>query len=310
MEARSTRDAYGDALLKLGNKNEVVVLDTDLSTSTQTNRFARKYPDRFINVGCAEQDLIGVASGLALSGKISFASTYAIFLCRAWEQIRNTVAHDNLNVKLAVSHAGLTNGPDGASHQSLEDIALMRVLPNMTVISPADAREAEEAVLYEASRKGPAYIRLNRVKSPVIFDDSYRFKIGRAVKMNDGTDVGIIATGTMVHEALEAARLLKEKDIDATVLNIHTIKPMDRSAIIKTAKETGAIITVEEHSIYGGLGGAVAEILGENYPVPMRIIGVNDRFGESGEYEDLLTKYGLRAENIMEKVNELRRYNK
>lgn len=310
MELKSTRDAYGDALLKLGNNNDVVVLDTDLSTSTQTNKFAKKYPDRFINVGCAEQNLIGVASGLALAGKISFASTYAIFSCRAWEQIRNTVAHDNLNVKVAVSHAGLTNGPDGASHQSLEDIALMRVLPNMTVIAPSDAIEAEMAVLSEADRKGPAYIRLNRVKSPVIFDDNYKFTLGKAVKMSDGNDVGIIATGTMVHEALEAARLLKEDNIEASILNIHTIKPIDKNSIIKLAKETDAIITVEEHSIYGGLGGAVAEILGENYPVQMRILGVNDRFGESGEYEELLTKYGLKAKNIVAKVNELRRCNK
>jgi len=310
MELKSTRDAYGDALLKFGNNNDVVVLDTDLSTSTQTNKFAKKYPDRFINVGCAEQNLIGVASGLALAGKISFASTYAIFSSRAWEQIRNTVAHDNLNVKVAVSHAGLTNGPDGASHQSLEDIALMRVLPNMTVIAPSDAIEAEMAVLSEADRKGPAYIRLNRVKSPVIFDDNYKFTLGKAVKMNEGNDVGIIATGTMVHEALEAARLLKEDNIEASILNIHTIKPIDKNSIIKLAKETGAIITVEEHSIYGGLGGAVAEILGENYPVQMRILGVNDRFGESGEYEELLTKYGLKAKNIVAKVNELRRCNK
>jgi transketolase len=286
MELKSTRDAYGDALVALGTeKEEVVVLDADLSVSTQTNKFAKKYPERFFNVGCAEQNLIGVAAGLAVAGKTPFVSTYAIFSNRAWEQIRNTVAHDNLNVKIAVSHAGLTNGPDGASHQSLEDIALMRVIPNMTVIVPSDAVEAEKAVISEACRAGPTYIRLNRVKTPIIFDENnYNFVHGKAVLLNDGADLAIIATGTMVYEALEASKMLKKEDVDTCVLNIHTIKPIDKNIIIKIAKETGAVITVEEHSIYGGLGGAVAEILAETYPVPMKIMGVNDKFGESGEY--------------------------
>lgn len=305
MTFKSTRDAYGDALLKLGDTDNVVVLDADLSTSTQTNKFAKKYPQRFFNVGCAEQNLIGVAAGFAVSGKTPFASTYAIFSTRAWEQIRNTVAHDNLDVKIAVSHAGLTNGPDGASHQSLEDIALMRVIPNMTVIVPSDAVEAEKAVISEVRRKGPAYIRLNRANTPIIFDENYEFTIGKSLKLTDGDDIAIIATGTMVHEALEAFWTLKNNNIDACVINIHTIKPIDGDNIIKSAKETGAVITVEEHSVYGGLGGAVAEILGEKYPVPMKIIGINDAFGESGEYHELLKKHGLTAANIVKSAKEL-----
>ena len=306
MELKSTRDAYGDALVALGKeKEEVVVLDADLSVSTQTNKFAKEYPERFFNVGCAEQNLIGVAAGLAVAGKTAFASTYAIFSNRAWEQIRNTVAHDNLNVKIAVSHAGLTNAPDGASHQSLEDIALMRVIPNIAVIVPSDAVEAEKAVITEASRAGPAYLRFNRVKTPCIFDEKYEFEIGKAVKLISGGDLTIIATGTMVHEAMNAAKMLAEENISTCVLNIHTIKPIDRESIINVAKETGAIVTVEEHSIYGGLGSAVAEILVEKYPVPMKIIGVNDIFGESGEYNELLEKYGLTSNNIFKSAKEL-----
>lgn len=311
MDPVSTRDAYGDALIKLGSiNNNVVVLDCDLSTSTQTNKFAKKFPERFFNVGCAEQNLIGVSSGLAVAGKISFASTYAIFSCRAWEQIRNTVAHDNLNVKLAVSHSGLTNGADGASHQSIEDIAIMRVIPNMTVIVPCDGIEAEKAVFSEANRKGPAYIRLNRIKTPVIFDESYVFSIGKGIRLTDGRDIGIISTGTMVHEALEAEKILRKDKIYASVLNIHTIKPLDKKKIIDIAKETGCIITVEEHSIYGGLGSAVAEVLVSNYPIRMITLGVNDVFGESGEYIDLLKKHGLTASNIVNSVRELLRMKK
>ncbi len=310
MESKSTRDAYGDALLKLGDHPGVVVLDADLSVSTQTNKFAGKYPSRFINVGCAEQNLMGVAAGLAIAGKIPFASTYAIFSMRAWEQIRNTIAHDNLSVKIAVSHAGLTNGPDGASHQSLEDLALMRVIPNMSVINLCDAVETKSAVISETTRKGPAYIRLNRAKTPVIFNDNYSFKFGEAVKLIDGNDLAIFATGTMVHKALEASEILKKDRINARVINIHTIKPLDEKTIINTAKETGAVISVEEHSILGGLGGAIAEVLGEHYPVPMKIIGVPDVFGESGEYEELLEKFGLTAGNIVTSAREIVRRKK
>ena len=305
MELKSTRDAYGDALLELGDNPNVVVLDADLSISTQTNKFAVKYPLRFINVGCAEQNLMGVAAGFAIAGKIPFASTYAIFSMRAWEQIRNTIAHDKLSVKIAVSHAGLTNGPDGASHQSLEDLALMRVIPSMSVINPCDAVETRSAVISETSRKGPAYIRLNRAKTPVIFDDNYHFRFGEAVKLTDGNDLAIFATGTMVHKALEASEILKKDKINARVINIHTIKPLDEKTIIKTAKETGAVISVEEHSIFGGLGGAIAEVLVEHYPVPMKIIGVKDVFGESGEYEELLEKFGLTTLNIVTSAREI-----
>ena len=310
MESKSTRDAYGDALLELGDNPGVVVLDADLSISTQTNKFAIKYPLRFINVGCAEQNLMGVAAGLAIAGKIPFASTYAIFSMRAWEQIRNTIAHDKLSVKIAVSHAGLTNGPDGASHQSLEDLALMRVIPNMSVINPCDAVETMSTVISETLRKGPAYIRLNRAKTPVIFDDNYHFRFGEAVKLTDGNDLAIIATGTMVHKALEASAILKKEGINARVINIHTIKPLDEKTIIKTAKETGAIISVEEHSIFGGLGGAISEVLGEHYPVHMKIIGVKDVFGESGEYDELLKKFGLTTLNIVTSAREILRRKK
>ena len=310
MESKSTRDAYGDALLELGDNPGVVVLDADLSISTQTNKFAIKYPLRFINVGCAEQNLMGVAAGLAIAGKIPFASTYAIFSMRAWEQIRNTIAHDNLSVKIAVSHAGLTNGPDGASHQSLEDLALMRVIPNMSVINPCDAVETMSTVISETLRKGPAYIRLNRAKTPVIFDDNYHFRFGEAVKLTDGNDLAIVATGTMVHKALEASEILKKEGIDARVINIHTIKPLDEKTIINTAKETGAVISVEEHSIFGGLGGAIAEVLGEYYPVPMKKLGVRDVFGESGEYDELLKKFGLTTLNIVTSAREILRRKK
>ncbi len=310
MESKSTRDAYGDALLRLGDNPDVVVLDADLSVSTQTGRFAGKYPSRFIDTGCAEQNLMGVAAGLAIAGKIPFASTYAIFSMRAWEQIRNTIAHDTLSVKIAVSHAGLTNGPDGASHQSLEDIALMRVIPRMSVINPCDAVETMGAVISETARRGPAYIRLNRAKTPVIFDETYSFRFGEAVRLTDGDDLAIFATGTMVHKACEASEVLKREGIDARVINIHTIKPLDEKTIIRAAKETGAVISVEEHSIFGGLGGAIAEVLGEQYPVPMKIIGVKDVFGESGEYEELLEKFGLTTLNIVTSAKEILRRKK
>lgn len=305
MELRSTRDAYGDALLKLGDNKDVIVIDADLSSSTQTNKFAKKYPDRFINVGCAEQNLIGVAAGFAISRKIPYANTYAIFSNRAWEQIRNTVAYDNLNVKIVVSHSGLTDAPDGMSHQSLEDIALMRVIPNMTVIVPCDAIETEKIIISEAYRKGPAYIRLNRVKTPIILDNSYEFELNKAVKLRDGHDISIITTGTMVYECLNAAQILENEGISSYVLNIHTIKPIDRDSIIKAAKKTDRVMTVEEHSILGGLGSAVSELLGEEYPVQIKKVGVKDMFGESGEYKELLKIHGLTSEDIAISAKEL-----
>lgn len=305
-EALSTREACGFALLNLGYEEEdIVVLDADLSVSTQTKKFAEKFPDRFFNVGCAEQNLIGTAAGLAIGGKIAFAGTYAMFLSRAWEQIRNTVAHDNLNVKIVASHAGLTNAPDGASHQSFEDIALMRCIPNMCVLNPADALETEKMIFNEVHRKGPSYIRLNRISTPIINSDDYVFKFGKTVEIREGEDITIIATGTMVIEAIKASEMLKKEGISARVINVPTIKPLDHKDIIKSAKDTGHIITIEEHSIYGGLGGAIAEIIVENHPVPMKIMGINDRFGESGEYQYLIRKFGLTDVEIVNNAREL-----
>lgn len=306
MELKSTREAYGTALAKLGSTcKNIVVLDADLSISTKTSNFKERYPERFFNVGCAEQNLIGVAAGLAIAGKVAFASTFAIFSNRAWEQIRNVVAHDNLNVKIAATHSGLTASKDGASHQSLEDIALMRVIPNMSIIVPADSIETEKVILSEVNRRGPAYIRLNREKTPVIYNNDYRFRFGKAVRLTDGDDLTIIATGTMVPEVIYASKMLREENINARVLNIHTIKPIDKEAIIESAQKTNAIITVEEHSIYGGLGSAVCEVLAESYPVPIKIIGINDKFGESGEYKQLLKRYGLTAFDIVKSAKEL-----
>ncbi len=291
--------------MKVGKDNDIVVLDADLSISTKTSLFGKKYPDRFFDVGCAEQNLIGVAAGFALSGNVTFASTYAIFVTRAWEQIRNTLAHDNLNVKIAVTHAGLTNAQDGASHQSIEDIAIMRSIPNMRVSSPADAVEAEKIILSEIDTQGPAYIRLNREPTPVIFDDSYEYISGNATKLVEGSDLAICATGSMVHTAIEAANLLKEEQISATVVDVHTIKPLDVATIRNIAKKCGRIVTVEEHSRFGGLGSAIAEIVVETCPVPMKIIGINDTFGSSGGYRELLEMYGLTAENIVKSSKEL-----
>ena len=301
----SARETYGDILAELGNNNpDIVVIDADLSVSTQTIRFSKKFPHRFINVGCAEQNLIGTAAGLALSGKTVFASTYAIFLCRAWEQIRNTIAHDKLDVKIVVTHAGLSNASDGASHQSIEDIALMRVIPNMRVIVPADAIQTRQAICYEANHKGPAYIRLNREKTPNVFESDYKFN-DYAKQLCEGGDVAIIATGSMVHESLKASALLKKAQISASVIEIHTIKPLDTSSILKAARECGAILTIEEHSKIGGLGSAVAEFLCTTYPVPMTILGINDKFGESGHYLELLEKNQILDKFIVNGVKDL-----
>lgn len=300
----ATRDAYGEALVELGNINkDVVVLDADLSKSTKTSDFGKAFPERFFNMGIAEQNLLGTAAGFAASGKIPFASSFAVFAVgRAYDQIRNTIAYPHLNVKIAASHAGLTVGEDGGSHQMLEDIALMRVLPGMTVIVPADAAETKQAVLAAAEYDGPVYIRLGRPKVPVLFDEAYRFQIGKGVLMQDGTDVTLIATGIMVSKALEAAELLQTEGVSAAVINISTIKPLDTGLIGKLAEKTGAVVTCEEHNVIGGLGSAVAEALSERHPVPMARVGVNDAFGQSGLPDELLTKYGLTAENIAEKA--------
>lgn len=297
----ATREAYGEILKELGGKHQnIVVLDADLSKSTKTAVFAKAFPQRFFNVGIAEQNLMGIGAGLAAGGKIPFVSTFAMFAAgRAFEQIRNSICYPKLNVKIAATHAGLTVGEDGASHQSIEDISLMRSVPNMTVIVPADAEETRKAVAFAAEYDGPVYIRLGRMSVPDLFTSDYQFEYGKAVQIVNGSDVTIIATGIMVGSAKQAAEQLREAGISARVLNIHTIKPIDQAAIIKAAADTGAIVTCEEHSIIGGLGSAVAEVLVENAPVPMERIGVKDTFGESGTPNTLLVKYQLTADDIV-----------
>lgn len=303
----ATRDAYGDALVALGKKrNDVVALDADLSGSTKTAKFAKIFPDRFFNIGIAEQDMIGTAAGLAIGGKLPFASTFAVFATgRAWEQVRQSVCYPNLNVKIVASHAGITVGEDGGSHQSVEDIAVMRVLPNMTVIVPADGPETTQAIEAVAEYKGPCYVRVGRNKVPMLFGEDYKFKIGKAHVFHEGGDATIIAAGIMVAEALLARELLKAEGIDAGVINMSTIKPLDTEAIIAAAKRCGAIVTAEEHSIIGGLGGAVAEVIAESAPVPMKRIGVKDLFGTSGDQEGLLKHYGMSASDIVAAVKEV-----
>ncbi len=302
MEKVATRDAYGKALVKLGEKMpQVVVLDADLSKSTKTHDFKEVFPDRFINVGIAEQNLLGIAAGMAASGKIAFASTFAVFATgRAFEQIRNSIAYTELNVKIAATHAGLTVGEDGASHQAIVDMAVMRALPNMTVIVPADGTETEKAVFAAATHDGPVYIRLGRAPVPVLFGEDYKFQIGKAVVLRDGKDVSLLACGIMVNEAMKAAEELAREGVSARVINVSTLKPMDKDTIIKAALETGALVTAEEHNIIGGLGSAVAEVIVENTPVPLERVGIKDTFGESGKPEELLEKYGLTVKDIKE----------
>ena len=293
--------------MALGKKrNDVVALDADLSGSTKTAKFAKIFPDRFFNIGIAEQDMIGTAAGLAIGGKLPFASTFAVFATgRAWEQVRQSVCYPNLNVKIVASHAGVTVGEDGGSHQSVEDIAVMRVLPNMTVIVPADGPETMQAIEAVAEYKGPCYVRVGRNKVPTLFGEDYKFKIGKAHVFHEGGDAAIIATGIMVAEALTARDLLKAEGIDAGVINMSTIKPLDADAVIAAAKRCGAIVTAEEHSIIGGLGGAVAEVIAESAPVPMKRIGVKDLFGTSGDQEGLLKHYGMSASDIVAAVKEV-----
>ncbi|KAF5071682.1 1-deoxy-D-xylulose-5-phosphate synthase [anaerobic digester metagenome] len=300
-EKKATRQAYGDYLVKLGEKNpNLVVLDADLSGATKTNIFKKAYPERHFNVGIAEANLMGMAAGLATAGKVPFASTFAIFGAgRAYEIIRNSICYPKLNVKIALTHAGISVGEDGGSHQSVEDIALMRVLPNMTVLSPADAIETEKMLDAAMTIEGPVYIRLGRSDVPVLFDESYHFELGKASMMKSGSDVTIIATGLMVALAMEAADQLKEEGISAQVINMGSIKPIDVDAIKQAALTTGAIVTAEEHSIIGGLGGAVAEVLGDEAPVPLERVGVKDLFGQSGKVAPLMEKYGLTANAIV-----------
>ncbi len=299
-ELKATRDAYGEALVEIGENNDnIVVLDADLSASTKTAKFRKCFPDRFLNIGIAEQNLINVAAGLSTCGKIVFASSFALFATgRPWEQIRNTVAYSNLNVKIVASHGGISVGADGSSHQSLEDIAIMRAIPNMKVIVPCDANESHNAVLAAAAAPGPFYIRLGREKVPMITDPKHKFRVGKAEALRDGDDVTIIACGMMVDAALKAADILEKDGLKASVIDMHTIKPVDTETIMKYARKTGCIVTAEEHSIIGGLGGAVCEFLSENHPVPVYRIGTRDCFGQSGEPALLLKEYNMTPENI------------
>lgn len=302
-EKMATRQAYGQALAEFGENPNIVVMDADLSKSTNTASFQKKYPRRFINTGIAEANMMSTAAGLAACGKTVFASSFAMFAAeRAFEQVRNSIAYPRLNVKIGASHGGITVGEDGATHQCLEDIALMRTLPGMVIINPADATEAKAAVKAAICHDGPVYLRLGRLAVPQIFDQNpaYHFELGKGICIQDGTDVTIIATGLMVFEAIEAARQLKEQGLSARVLNIHTIKPLDRELVVKAARKTGAIVTAEEHSVNGGLGSAVAETLVEEYPVPMCRIGVQDLFGRSGKPAELMKWYHLTAEDIVE----------
>ena len=303
----ATRDAYGQALLILGEENSnVVVLDADLSKSTKTADFGKKYPHRFFNMGIAEANMLGTAAGLAAAGKIPFASTFAIFATgRAFEQVRNSIAYPKLNVKIAATHAGITVGEDGASHQAIEDVAIMRALPNMVVLVPADGEETRQAILAAAKYDGPVYIRMGRLAVPLLFGEDYHFEIGKASVLQEGTDAAIMANGLMVSIALEAAAELAAEGISVNVVNVSSVKPLDEETIVRIAKQTKAVVTAEEHNIIGGLGSAIAEVLGEKLPTPMVRIGLKDTFGESGSPEELLKKYGLTKVDLVKAVHEV-----
>ncbi len=303
----ATRESYGNILIELGKENkDIVVLDADLSKSTKTAGFAKHFPKRFINAGIAEQNLMGMAAGLATTGKIPFASTFAVFATgRAFEIIRNSICYPKLNVKIAATHAGITVGEDGGSHQSIEDIAIMRSLPNMKIIVPADDVETRQAVRAAAHINGPVYLRLGRLGVPPIFDENHTFTFGKGNVLKDGKDITIIGMGLMISKCLKAAELLKQEGISARVINISTIKPIDEELIIQAAKETKRILTVEEHSVIGGLGSAVCDVLSTHYPVPVVKIGMNDTFGESGKPEELLTKYGLTVDHIYDMAQKI-----
>ena len=302
-----TRDGYGHALVALGATNpDVIVLDADLAKSTRSDWFAAKYPDRFFDVGISEQDMVGTAAGLALCGKIPFATTYAVFVAgRAWDQIRTTVCYSDLNVKIAGAHGGISAGGDGATHQSLEDIAVMRVLPNMNVIVPCDATEAKKATIAAAAIHGPCYLRFAREATPIFTSEEDAFEIGKANTLRDGSDATVIACGPLVYESLLAHDLLKEQGISLRVINMHTVKPLDEAAVLKAAAETGAIVTVEEAQVMGGLGGAVAETLVKNKPVPVEMMAIFDTFLECGTPSELAAKYKLIAADIAEAVQKV-----
>lgn len=302
-EKKATREAYGAALAEFGSDERIVVLDADLSKSTKTESFKKLYPERFVNMGIAEGNMMSVAAGLSTCGKIVFASSFAMFAAgRAFEQVRNSIGYPHLNVKIGATHAGISVGEDGATHQCLEDIGIMRTIPGMTVINPADATESRLAVKAAIDYNGPVYLRFGRLAVPTIFGDGYKFEWGKGVQLAEGSDVTIVATGLMVPNAIEAKGALREMGIDAGVINIHTIKPIDEEIITAAARKTGAIVTAEEHNIIGGLGSAVAEVVAENFPVPVKRVGTRDAFGRSGVPAELLTLYGLDTKTIVEKA--------
>ena len=302
---KATREGYGDGLVEVGKVNEnLIVLDADLAEATKTNVFKKAFPERHIDCGIAECNMMGIAAGLAATGKVPFASSFAMFSAgRAFEQVRNSIGYPHLNVKIGATHAGISVGEDGATHQCNEDIALMRTIPGMVILNPSDYIEAKEAVKAAVENDGPCYLRFGRLAVPVINDkEDYKFEIGKAITVREGKDVTIIASGLTVSTSLEAAELLAKDGIEAKVINMHTIKPIDAEAVINAAKETGKVVTVEEHSVIGGLGSAVCDVLSENYPVKVKKIGVYDRFGESGPATELIKKYGLDGESIYKEV--------
>lgn len=301
---KATRQSYGEALLELGKENKnIVVFDADLSTATKTNIFAKEFPERFYDMGIAEQNMISTAAGMSTCGKIPYASTFAVFAAgRAYDQIRNSVCYPKLNVKICAIHAGVTVGEDGATHQMIEDISLMRTLPNMTVLSTSDDVQTKWAVKEISKINGPVYLRLSRLATPIIYGENQKFEIGKAVQIGEGTDATIFATGVTVSEAIRAQEILKNNGIEVRVVDIHTIKPIDKEMIIKCAKETKKLISVEDHNVIGGLGSAIAEVLTEGYPVKLVRMGINDTFGKSGKAIELMQYFGITAENIVEKV--------
>lgn len=301
-EMKLTRQGWADGLIELGEKNpNVVVLDADLAKSTLTCQFKDKFPDRFFDIGIAEQNMINTAGGLSLTGLIPFVSTYGVFVSgRAWEQIRTSICYGELNVKLGGAHGGISVGPDGATHQALEEIAIMRVIPHMTLIVPTDYYETKKAVLAAAKIKGPVYIRFGREKVPVVTDEKSPFEVGKANIMREGKDLTIIACGPMVAEALDAADELEKENLKAEVINLHTIKPIDKETILNSVKKTGCLVTAEEHQVLGGMGSAVLEVLAKSYPVPVEMVGIKDTFGESGKPRELMEKYGITSKEIKE----------
>ncbi len=302
-EKIATRQSYGETLVELGKENEkIVVLDADLAGATKTNLFAKEFPDRFFDIGIAEANMLGTAAGLATCGKIPYASTFAVFAAgRGYDQIRNSICYPKLNVKICATHAGITVGEDGATHQMLEDISLMRTLPNMTVISPSDDTQTRWMIREISKINGPVYVRLARLATPVIYEENQKFEIGKAIQIGEGTDGTVFATGVTVAEAIKAQEELKAQGIDIRVVDVHTIKPIDREMIIKCAKETKKLVSIEDHSIIGGLGSAISEVLTEEYPVKLERIGMQDIFGKSGKAEILMEYFGLTSKAIVEK---------